>query len=640
MKIILQLLFVSLITIQSFSQTTSTYSGSKTATGNSNNVPVATALWAQPHSICTDGAGNIWVTDDANHCVKLIQGGQVYNRVGSQYAPGTQGSYGYTNAYSSAALFNMPRGIVCDASNNIYVCDWGNNAIRKIAAFTTIGNAQQVTTLCGAPETTGIAQSGTTDGVGTAARFYHPSGICKDNSGNFYVTDEDNNLIRKIVIATGAVTTLCGTASGATGGLVDGNYATVKFKSPRGITFSASENALYVSDYANSRIRKIDLTAQTVVVWVGGTNGFQGSDGHRINATQLKVPEGIITDQLGNLMFTCGPNAHTVRRCEKSSDLVFTFAGVHQVPGNTDGIYINALFNTPTGLMQTADKTTLYICDNQNGLIRKIDLRPVVNFNASQTAIVTGTTITLTSRTWTISPGTAGVDYTYMNSTSATSLNPQIKFNTAGFYTVKQDAVNPYGTGTFTKSGYIVVSNANGQPTADFIADKVLGTTATIFNFTNQTTNPTGCTYSWTFAPSNISYLNSTTQNSANPQVRFTSIGMYSVTLNVTHPTFTVSPKTKTNYINITGVGINEVKDEFIFKIFPNPNHGNFNLISSQNLSNAMVLLTDVQGRAISQINLLDQQEQEINLPSLKPGVYFVKIISADKVSTQRMVVE
>ncbi len=105
--------------------------------------------------------------------------GQVYNRVGSQYAPGTAGAYGYANALSSSAKFNAPRGIVCDASNNIYVCDFNNNAIRKIAAFTTIGNAQEVTTLCGAPETTGIAAKGNVDGTGLNARFDGPSGICR-----------------------------------------------------------------------------------------------------------------------------------------------------------------------------------------------------------------------------------------------------------------------------------------------------------------------------------------------------------------------------------------------------------------------------------------------------------------------------
>ncbi len=647
MKRLFLLLVFGIISISLFSQTITTWSGDKTTTGNNTGVLLANAKWSQPHSMCLDGNGNVWVTDDGNHCVKLIQGASVYTRVGSPYAPGTAGAYGYANAYSTSATFNMPRGIVCDASNNIYVCDYFNNAIRKIDAFTTIGNAQGVSTLCGAPETTGVAASGTTDGIGTAARFNHPSGICKDNSGNFYVTDEDNNMIRKIVIATGAVTTLCGAASGSAGGLVDGNYATAKFHWPRGITYSLSENALYVTELFNNRIRKIDLTAQTVTVWAGGTGGFQGSDGHRINAANLRAPEGITTDAFGNLLFTSGANAHTVRRIEKTTNNVFTLAGVHQTPGNTDGVYTNSRFSSPTGLLLAA--STLYICDNLNGLLRSIDLKPAVDFYSDYTALATNAIATLkdtslslvTSRIWTISPGAVNVNYQYMNATSATSAIPQIKFLIAGTYSVKLDATNVYGTGSLSKASYIIVSNSSGVPAADFVANKLYGDVNSTFLFTNQTTNPTGCSYTWSFAPSTINYMNTTGQNSVNPQVRFSNVGFYTVTLNVTHASYTVAPITKTNYIRITGVGINNVANNFLFKVFPNPNNGNFTLLTTDKLNNASALVIDLQGKTVAKINLLNnKEEQPIVLPKLSPGIYFITISSPTATATQRLVIE
>ncbi len=643
MNRILQLLLVSFLSLSATAQTITTWSGS--TIGNSNGSLAATK-WAQPHSMCTDGLGNIWVSDEANHCIKMIQGGTtVYTRVGSAFAPGTAGAYGYTNAFSIAALFNGPKGIVCDASNNIYVCDWWNNAIRKIDAFTTIGNAQGVTTLCGAPATTGIAVSGNTDGVGTNARFNHPSGICKDNSGNFYVTDEDNHMIRKIVIATGTVTTLCGAASGTVGALLDGNFATAKFKSPRGITFSAAENALYVSDFGNGRIRKIDLTAQTVTVWAGGS-GLQGSDGNRLTAANVKVPEGIVLDALGNVIFSSGVNANTVRRVDKSSNLVFTFAGTHQTPGTANGIYTDSRFNTPTGLMLSG--SILYVCDNANSQIRAIDLKPVVDFYSNYTVLTAGATATLkdtslsmvSSWSWTISPGTVNVDYQFVNSTSATSQNPQIKFTTANIYNVKLDATNAYGTSSKTKTSYIVVNSASGAPVANFTANKLWGDINTTFIFTNQTTNYAGCLSTWGFAPSTISYLSTTSQNSDNPQVRFSNIGLYSVTLSITHPSFTVAPITKTNFIKISGVGISEVQNEFLFNIFPNPNHGNFTIISSENMPNAKVNIYDMQGRMVASKSLLNLQEQNLALPHLNAGVYLVKITSQEKVATQRLVIQ
>ncbi len=649
MKRILPILFLLVSASIIFAQTTITWSGDKNATGNSNNVALASAKWGQPHSICYDAAGRIWVSDDANHCIKLILNNTVYTRVGSQFAPGTPGAYGYTNALSSSAKFNTPRGIVSDGSSNIYVCDYMNNAIRKVDAFTTIGNAQTVSTLAGAPETTGIAAKGNTDGTGTSARFDGPYGICKDNSGNLYVTDDNNNNIRKIVIATGVVTTLCGNASGSTGGLVDGNYATAKFKNPRGIAFSASENALYVCDYGNSRIRKIDLTAQTVTIWAGGTFGFMGSDGHRINAANVRAPDGITIDQAGNLLFTSSNNAYTIRRVEKSSNNIFTFAGQHQVNGNTDGVYINALFDNPMGLMLSTDQTTLYVCDNMNGLIRAIDMRPVVDFTSNYTALATGAVATLKDTSlsmvsgynYTITPGALNVDYQYVNSTTATSKNPQIKFLNPGTYTIKSDVTNLYGTGTKTRVAYIVVSNSSGAPTADFIADRLFGTTTTQFHFSNQTTNPTNCSYAWVFSPATVSYLNGKTQNSTDPEVSFSALGYYTVTLNVTHPTFTnIPPKTRTNYIKITSVGINEIKNEFQFNIFPNPNHGSFSLISSESTEHGEAIILDARGCIISRIQLNNQKEQNISLPGLSAGIYFIKIISEEKVATQRFVVE
>jgi len=640
---ILQLLIVTFLSISTFAQTTTTWSGDKTSTGNSNNVAVGSAKWAQPHSLCVDGNGYVWVSDDANHCVKVVQGTTVYNRVGSQFAPGTAGAFGYTNGYSSSAKFNTPRGIVCDANNNIYVCDWFNNAIRKIDAFTNVGNAQGVSTLCGAPETTGTPLSGTADGTGTNARFNHPYGICKDNSGNFYVTDEDNNSIRKIVIATGVVTTLCGTASGSTGGLVDGNYATAKFKWPRGIAYSSTENALYVSDFGNGRIRKIDLTAQTVSVWAGGTNGFMGSDGHRINAANVKAPEAVVVDAAGNIIFSSGANAHTLRRVEKSSNNILTFGGSHQVSGNADGIFTQARFNIPTGLLLAG--SNLYVADNLNGIIRIIDMKPAVDFTSNFTALTTGAIATMkdtslsmvTTWSWTVTPGAVNVDYQFIP--SATVKNPQIKFLNAGTYTIKLDATNTYGTGTKTRTSYIVVSNAGGAPTADFVASQLFGDVNTTFVFTNQTTNNAGCTYSWTFAPSTINFLGGTGQSSINPQVRFSNTGLYTVTLNVSHPTFTVAPKVRTDYIKISN-GINKAENEFVFGVFPNPNKGTFTLVTTETLKNATAVVIDIHGKTVSTLSLSDSREQSISLPQVSSGIYFIKIISADKVATQRLVIE
>lgn len=647
MNRILLFIVLTMSALAGNAQTVTTWSGDKTTAGNTSGQTIANTKWSQPHSMCFDPNGNMYVSDADNHCIKVIPAGQnvVYTRVGSMFAPGTTGAWGYTNAYGTSSLFHSPKGLVSDASGNVYVCDAMNNAIRKIAPYVNVGSTQQVSTFVGAPEGSN-PPAGTTDGTGTAARFDGPYGICTDGT-NLYVTDENNNSIRKIVISSGAVTTLTGSASGSAGGMVNGTLAQAKFKYPRGIAFSSVDNALYVCDYGNSLIRRILLGSGTVETFAGGGGVFAGDDGARLSCS-VKSPDGIMVDPFGHLFFVASNNAHTLRRWNKTVNYVNTLCGKHQVSGNTDAAGQSARFNTPTGVIMTSDKKTLYICDNLNGIIRAVDLQPVADFYATTTVLSTGATTILrdtslsmiTNWTWTITPGTLNTDYQFVAGTNANSQYPEVKFNTAGTYTVKLDVVNPYGTSTKTRTTYITVNNSSGQPVADFIADKTTGDINTIFNFSNLTTNNASCTYQWSFAPSNISYLNSTNQNSANPSVRFTTKAVYSVTLAVTHPTFSVAPKVRTNYINVTNVGIDGTDASFAFGVFPNPNHGTFTLVSFDALNNATAQVTDLQGKQIALISLANTREQEIRIPDAARGVYFVKVITEGKVATQKIVVE
>jgi hypothetical protein len=119
----------------------------------------------------------------------------------------------------------------------------GNNTIRKIVISTGA-----VTTLAGGSAST----PGSADGTGRAARFYSPWGITTDGT-NLFVTDDRNYTIRKIVIATGAVTTLVGSAG--TPGSADGTGSAARFNFPTGITTDGIN--LFVADNGNNTIREI-----------------------------------------------------------------------------------------------------------------------------------------------------------------------------------------------------------------------------------------------------------------------------------------------------------------------------------------------------------------------------------------------
>ncbi|MGD0973603.1 MAG: hypothetical protein ABR866_05910 [Candidatus Korobacteraceae bacterium] len=201
---------------------------------------------------------------------------------------GTAGTTGSTDATGAAAKFNVPYDITTDGKN-LYVSDSLNNTIRKVVIATAA-----VTTLAGTASLTG----GSSDGTGAAASFNYPNGITTDGT-NLYVCNTGNNTIRKIVIATGAVTTLAGTPS-LTGGSSDGTGAAASFLGPLDLTTDGAN--LYVSDTGNSTIRKI-VIATGAVTTLAGTAGKIGSTDATGAAARFFFPYGITTDEIN--LYVC-----------------------------------------------------------------------------------------------------------------------------------------------------------------------------------------------------------------------------------------------------------------------------------------------------------------------------------------------
>ncbi len=154
----------------------------------------------------------------------------------------TNGGTGSADGTGTAASFNFPMGVAVDSSGNVYVGDNSNHMIRKITS------AGVVTTLAGLTN----GGSGSADGTGTAASFHSPYGVAVDTSGNVYVVDSLNQMIRKIDSA-GVVTTLAGSGSSS---YADGTGTAASFNNPLGVAVDTSGN-VYVADNANSMIRKI-----------------------------------------------------------------------------------------------------------------------------------------------------------------------------------------------------------------------------------------------------------------------------------------------------------------------------------------------------------------------------------------------
>ncbi|SVB99016.1 uncharacterized protein METZ01_LOCUS251870, partial [marine metagenome] len=233
--------------------------------------------------------------------------------------------------------------------NNLYVADSTNDKIRKIVISTGV-----VTNFAGS------GSGGSTDATGTAAKFDYPSGITTDGT-NLYVVDHFNHTIRKIVISTGVVTTLAGSA-GSTGS-TDATGTVARFKKPRGITIDGTN--LYVADGDNHKIRKINTSTGVVTTLAG--SGSSGSTDATGTAAKFNTPRGITTD--GTNLYVVDSNNHKIRKIAISTGAVTTLAGSGS-QGSADGTGTAATFKNPRGI--TTDGTNLYVADASNHKIRKI----------------------------------------------------------------------------------------------------------------------------------------------------------------------------------------------------------------------------------------------------------------------------
>ena len=269
---------------------------------------------------------------------------------------GQLGGSGNTNGTGTKALLSYSGGVVSDHAGHLFVADTGNSSIREVAIATG-----QVTTLAGS-----LAGAGSADGTGTAASFSGLNGLAYDGAGNLYVADTINDTIRKVVVTTGAVTTIAGLSG--TQGSADGTGTNARFYYPWGLVYDG-QGDLFVVDNGNSTIRKLVLTTGAVTT-VAGTPGMQGTtDGTGANA-RFADPIGLALDGAGNLFVADTWNG-TIRQIVVATAAVTTLAGSKGIIGNADGVGTAATFNTPYGL--TADGAgNLFVADTANDSIRQV----------------------------------------------------------------------------------------------------------------------------------------------------------------------------------------------------------------------------------------------------------------------------
>lgn len=310
----------------------------------------SSARFDSPAQVAVDASGFLYVADTRNHTIRRIQPATgVVTTVA-----GLAGSSGSADGTGSAARFSTPYGIAADDAGSLYVADLGNHTIRRIA----IGTGE-VTTLAGR-----AGNPGSADGTGSAARFHVPSGLVADGAGSLYVADTYNHVIRAIRTATAEVTTLAGLAGSE--GSSDGTLAEARFRNPRGVAADASGD-VYVADTDNHLIRKIALASGEVTTLAGQSLGSADGTG---TAARFAVPCGIAFDGAGDLIVADTLN-ETLRRVTVAGGVVTTIAGLSQKPGEVDGSGSLARFDKPRGVVADG-AGRVYVADAGGHTIRRV----------------------------------------------------------------------------------------------------------------------------------------------------------------------------------------------------------------------------------------------------------------------------
>ncbi len=329
----------------------------------------AAASFYHPAAICFDQFNNYYVADEINCLVRKINfsTGIITTVAGN----GVTGYSGDSGLAVNASL-NYPNGVSLDALGRLYIADAINHRIRMVDLATNI-----ITTIAGngSPGYSGDAAAA------TSAKLNIPEGLYADYAGNVFIADAANNAIRKYDVVSGTITTIAGNGNAGYSGDI-GPAREAQLNDPNGVCKDNSGN-LYIADTRNSVIRKVSANGIITTYAGNGACGYAGDGGLATDA-ELDEPMGVGTDDSGNVFIA--DNVGVVRKIDKRTGIISTIAGTGSAGYSGDGGSATAAqLNGPNGL--AIDKFNhIYIADEWNNVIRAI--LPDTNYTSSATAVV------------------------------------------------------------------------------------------------------------------------------------------------------------------------------------------------------------------------------------------------------------
>ncbi len=327
----------------------STVAGTGTAGFSGDGGPATSAQLNNPRGVAVDAAGNIYIGDTSNFRVRKVMPSGIISTIAGT---GIQTSSGDGGPAVNANL-SFPEGLALDSAGDLYIADYARETIRKINALGIIS------TVAG----NGLNNFGGDGGPATSAALAEPQSVSVDPAGNLYIADFQNHRVR-VVNPAGTITTFAGQI------LLGNNGPATRalLAQPYHVAFDGSGD-MYIADIANNMIRKVSA-AGIITTYAGtGARGFSG-DGGPATSALLSQPEGVAVDASGNVYYSDTPN-NRVRKITPGG-IISTIAGTGACTFSGDGgPASSAALCAPRGLAVNSGGN-LYIADYNNSRVRRV----------------------------------------------------------------------------------------------------------------------------------------------------------------------------------------------------------------------------------------------------------------------------
>ncbi len=318
--------------------------------------PASTALLREPFMCSFDSAGNIYLAEAKNHCVRRID-----RDTGVITTIAGNGNAGYSGdgGPAAAATLNEPYSLtVHQQSGDIYIVDRLNAAVRRVDGTTGL-----ITTVAG----TGEPGYGGDGGPGNRAQLREPNDCFLDSRGGLLIADIQDQRVRRLDLASGIISTFAGNGEKARQG--DGLPAQeASILGARAICQDRSGNT-YIAEREGNGVRQVDVQGIMSTLAGTGERGYSGDGGPALLAT-WGAPKAIRCDGQGNIIVVDTEN-HAIRRIDAGSGIVTTIAGGHQ-GGDGDGEdATQAGLDRPHGC-EVDRAGNIYIADSNNHRVRVV----------------------------------------------------------------------------------------------------------------------------------------------------------------------------------------------------------------------------------------------------------------------------